>query len=121
MIEVDYVKISLLKIHALKSYRPKHPPERYFCFNTLFQPSNIFPMFTSKIDSRWIDYKNDISRDSYCSEIECCVIIIVSNAFSLKQRLQETVAESEGGRRKHVGDSGVHCVVVPCRGYVDII
>ena len=30
MIEVDYGKISLLKIHALKSYRPKHPPERYF-------------------------------------------------------------------------------------------
>ena len=30
MIEVDYVKISLLKIHTLKSYRPKHSQERYF-------------------------------------------------------------------------------------------
>ena len=30
MIEVDYVKISFLKDHALKSYRPKHPPERYY-------------------------------------------------------------------------------------------
>ena len=32
MIEVDYVKISFKKVNALKSYRPKHPPERYFFF-----------------------------------------------------------------------------------------
>ena len=30
MIEVDYVKISFQKVYALKSYRPKHPPERFF-------------------------------------------------------------------------------------------
>ena len=30
MIEVDYVKISFQKVNAIKSYRPKHPPERYF-------------------------------------------------------------------------------------------
>ena len=40
MIEVDYVKISFLKVNALKSYRPKHPPERYF-FEHVIWKTNI--------------------------------------------------------------------------------
>ena len=30
MIEVDYMKTSFKKVNALKSYKPKNPPERYF-------------------------------------------------------------------------------------------
>ena len=30
MIEFDCVKISFKKVYSLKSYRLKHPPERYF-------------------------------------------------------------------------------------------
>ena len=47
MIEDDYVKISFLKIHALKSYRPKHPPERYF-FGTRYI-INAIDLFTFDI------------------------------------------------------------------------
>ena len=32
MIEVDFVKISFQKVYSLKSYRPKHPSERYYLF-----------------------------------------------------------------------------------------